>query len=218
MQVLRVCAFCAFSAPPAFPPCYCPLAFRHQVRRLTSRISSESHPGSQECVTNYHGAEECTCVHHTIHPVPTPLDASRDIVPSRFGCQSDDCGYFISGLLTARYLAAVPPRILLMEQQVWSILARQSTLRPRVAAPAEAGGLVLWTESPDTGQRPVVKTPCESCPPDPARNDASDTLGSSLPSSVRPWHKNTHVPRSAVPSSASSASETPRTACWRCGL
>lgn len=82
----------------------------------------------------------------------------------------------------------------------------------------KAGGLVLRTESPDTGQRPVVKTPCESCLPDPARNDAPGTLGSSLPSSVRPWHKNTRVPKSAVPSSASSAPETPRTACWRCGL
>ncbi len=56
MQVLRVCSFSAFSLPPAFPPCYCPLAFRHQVRRLTSRISSESYPGSQECVANCHGA------------------------------------------------------------------------------------------------------------------------------------------------------------------
>jgi hypothetical protein len=35
MQVLRDRAFCAFSALPAFPPCSCPLAFRHQVRRLT---------------------------------------------------------------------------------------------------------------------------------------------------------------------------------------
>ena len=84
--------------------------------------------------------------------------------------------------------------------------------------PAEAGGLVLWTESPETGHRPVVKTPCESCLPDPARNDVPGTLGSSLPSSVRPWHKNTRVPKSAVPSSASSVPETPRTACWRCGL
>ena len=38
MQVLRVYSFSAFSLPPAFPPCYCPLAFRHQVRRLTYRI------------------------------------------------------------------------------------------------------------------------------------------------------------------------------------
>src|SRR5262249_51935282 len=39
--------------------------------------------------------------------------------------------------LTARYLAAVPRRILLMEQQVWSVLlARQSTLRLRVAVPS----------------------------------------------------------------------------------
>jgi hypothetical protein len=134
MQVLRVCAFCAFSAPPAFPPCSCSLAFRHQVRRLTSRISSESYPGSQECVANCHGAEEFTCVHHTVHPAPSPPDAGRYTVPSRFGCQSGDCGYVVRGHWTARYLAAVPRRILLMEQQVWSLLhARQSTLRPRVA-------------------------------------------------------------------------------------
>src|SRR6266436_7112316 len=104
---------------------------------LTYRISSESYPGSQECVTNYHGAGEFTCVHHTVHPAPSPPDASRDTVPSRFGCQSGDCGYVVRGHLTARYLAAVPRRILLMEQQVWSILhARQSTLRPRVAVPS----------------------------------------------------------------------------------
>src|SRR6266487_4958679 len=140
MQVLRVCAFCAFSAPPAFPPCYCSLAFRHQVRRLTSRISSESYPGNQERVANYHGAEEFTCVHHTAHPAPSPPDAGRDTVPSRFRCQSGDCGYVVRGHWTARYLAAVPRRILSMEQQVWSIqLARQSPLRPRVAVPSPHG-------------------------------------------------------------------------------
>src|SRR5262249_32845876 len=25
IQILRVCDFCAFTSPPAFPPCYCPL-------------------------------------------------------------------------------------------------------------------------------------------------------------------------------------------------
>src|SRR5438552_19061007 len=40
-QVLRVCNCSAFSLPPAFPPCSCPLAFRHQVRRLTSGRSSD---------------------------------------------------------------------------------------------------------------------------------------------------------------------------------
>jgi len=39
--VLQVCNFSAFSLPPAFPPCSCPLAFRHQVRRLTSGRSSD---------------------------------------------------------------------------------------------------------------------------------------------------------------------------------
>ena len=82
---------------------------------------------------------ECTCVHHTIHPAPTPPDAGRDIVPSRFRCQLEDCGYHVRGHLTARYLAAVPRRILLMEQQDWSRqFASQSTLRPRVAAPAKS--------------------------------------------------------------------------------
>ena len=71
---------------------------------------------------------------------PSPPDAGRYTVPSRFGCQSGDCGYRVRGHLTARYLAAVPRRILLMEQQVWSILhARQSTLRPRVAVPSPHG-------------------------------------------------------------------------------
>jgi hypothetical protein len=76
-------------------------------------------------------------VHHPAHPAPSPPDAGRDTVPSRFGRQSGDCGYLVRGHLTARYRAAVPRRILLMEQQVWSRqLARQSTLRPRVAVPS----------------------------------------------------------------------------------
>jgi hypothetical protein len=84
---------------------------------------------------------EFTDVHHTIHPAPSPPDAGRDTAPSRFWCQSGDCGYCVRGHSTARYLAALPRRILLMEQQVWSIqLARQSTLRHRVAAPPKGGG------------------------------------------------------------------------------
>src|SRR6266436_9412406 len=80
-------------------------------------------------VAFYDVYREFTCVHHTIHLVPSPPDAGRYAVPSRFWRQSGDCGYVVRGLLTARYLAAVPRRILLMEQQVWSIpLARQSTL------------------------------------------------------------------------------------------
>jgi hypothetical protein len=78
---------------------------------------------------------EFTCVHHTIHPAPSPPDAGRYTVPSRFGCQSGDCGYHVRRLWTGRYLPAHLRRILLMEQQVWSLQhARQSTLRPRVAA------------------------------------------------------------------------------------
>src|SRR5712692_8868761 len=45
-QVLRGCAVCACSAPPAFPPCACPFCLSAPVRRLTSRISSKSCPDS----------------------------------------------------------------------------------------------------------------------------------------------------------------------------
>jgi hypothetical protein len=90
-------------------------------------------------VACYNVYREFTCVHHTIHPAPSPPDAGRDTVSSRFRCQSGDCGSLIRGLLTARYLAALPRRILLMEQQVWSVpLARQLTVRPRVAVSAKA--------------------------------------------------------------------------------
>src|SRR5229473_6184795 len=96
---------------------------------VTYRISSESYTGNQECVATCHGAEEFTCVHHTANPAPSPPDAGRDTVPSRFGCQSRDCGYHVRRLCTGRYLAAHLRRILLMEQQVWSMLhARQSPL------------------------------------------------------------------------------------------
>ena len=80
--------------------------------------------------------------------VPSPPDAGRYTVPSWFRCQSRDCGSVVRGLLTARYLAAVPRRILLMEQQVWSVQhARQSTLRPRVADPLKAGHFMTSTTS-----------------------------------------------------------------------
>ena len=76
---------------------------------------------------------EFTCVHPTLHPAPSPPDAGRYTVPSRFRCQSGDCGYRVRRRCTGRYLPAHLRRILLMEQQVWSQRARQSILRPRVA-------------------------------------------------------------------------------------
>src|SRR5439155_16621815 len=108
------------------------------LSRLCTRYSAFLAQASQHLwlVAHHDVYREFTSVHHTIHPAPSPPDAGRYIVPSRFACQSGDCGYCVRGHLTARYLAAVPRRILLMEQQVWSVLlARQSTLRPRVAAP-----------------------------------------------------------------------------------
>ena len=93
-----------------------------------------------------------TCVHHTIHPAPSPRDAGRYTIPSRFRCQSGDCGYRVRRLYTGRYLPAHLRRILLMEQQVWSRQrARRSTLRPRVAVPFEEGdasGLGLFSGAP----------------------------------------------------------------------
>jgi len=121
-----------------------PVAFRVHDRVLTKPCTRYGALLAQAdkhlwLVAFYDVYREFTYVHHTIHPVPSPLDASSYTVPSRLWCQSKDCGYFVRGLLTARYLAAVPRRILLMEQQVWSIpLARQSTLRPRVATPAKS--------------------------------------------------------------------------------
>src|SRR6266446_8346849 len=83
-----------------------------------------------------------TCVHHTIHPAPSPRDAGRYTIPSRFRCQSGDCGYRVRRLYTGRYLPAHLRRILLMEQQVWSRQrARRSTLRPRVAATTKSDGM-----------------------------------------------------------------------------
>ena len=74
-------------------------------------------------------------MHPTIPPAPSPPDAGRYTVSSRFGGQSGACGCRVRGQWTARYRAAVPRRILLMEPQVWSIPpARRSTVRPRVAA------------------------------------------------------------------------------------
>jgi len=88
---------------------------------------------------------EFTSVHHTIHPAPSPLDAGRYTAPSRFGCQSGDCGYRVRRLCTGRYLPAHLRRILLMEQQVWSLQrARRSTLRPRVAADTERPPAESW--------------------------------------------------------------------------
>src|SRR3989449_1922069 len=85
---------------------------------------------------------EFTCVHHTIHPAPSPRDARRYTIPSRFRCQSGDCGYRVRRLYTGRYLPAHLRRILLMEQQVWSRQrARRSTLRPRVAATTKSDGM-----------------------------------------------------------------------------
>jgi len=40
---------------------------------------------------------EFTCVHHTIHPAPSPPDAGRYTVPSQFRCQSMTVGTVSAG-------------------------------------------------------------------------------------------------------------------------
>jgi hypothetical protein len=114
---------------------------------------------------------EFTSVHHTIHPAPSPPDAGRYTVPSRFRCQSGDCGYHVRRLCTGCYLPAHPRRILLMEQQVWAVqYARQSTLRPRVAVPFQKGhapGLGLFSGASGIHHgrlqcpRPVARSPTQ---------------------------------------------------------
>ena len=48
-------------------------------------------------VSSYDVYREFTCVHHTIHPAPSPPDAGRYTVPSRFGCQSVTVGTVFAG-------------------------------------------------------------------------------------------------------------------------
>ena len=87
MQVLRVCSFSTFALPPAFPPCSCPLAFQRQVRRLTSRMSSESYPGYPECVVSCHGAGRlansiCPLLVHIPTCTVTPSPSVQKLDPS----------------------------------------------------------------------------------------------------------------------------------------
>jgi len=102
------------------------------LSRLCTRYSAFLAQASQHLwlVAHHDVYREFTSVHHTIHPAPSPPDAGRYTVPSRFRCQSRDCGYRVRRVCTDRYLPAHPRRILLMEQQVWSRRARQSTLQP----------------------------------------------------------------------------------------
>src|SRR6266478_2499107 len=106
---------------------------------------------------------EFTCVHHTIHPGPSPPDAGRYTVPSRFGCQSGDCGYRVRRLCTGRYLPAHLRRILLMEQQVWSIqladnqpcdLVSQLPLNPMECADFNLFPSTINTAKVDHGHAP----------------------------------------------------------------
>jgi hypothetical protein len=115
-----------------------PGALRVHDRVLSRPCTRSSALLAQACqhlrlVAHHDVYREFTYVHHTIHPAPSPPDAGRYTLPSRFECQSGDCGYRVRRLCTGRYLPAHLRRILLMEQQVWSRRARQSTLRPRVA-------------------------------------------------------------------------------------
>ena len=84
------------------------------LSRLCTRSSALLAQASQHLwlVSSYDVYREFTCVHHTIQPAPSPPDAGRYTLPSRFRCQSRDCGYRVRGLCTGRYLPAHPRRIL----------------------------------------------------------------------------------------------------------
>jgi hypothetical protein len=82
MQVLRVCEVCAFSAPPAFPPCSCPFHLLAPVRRLTSRISSKSYPDSREYSLSCCGAQRGTSERWP--PSPSGRSAARATLGGEF--------------------------------------------------------------------------------------------------------------------------------------
>jgi hypothetical protein len=70
-----------------------------------------------------HSYDACKNSHVLTIPstlAPSLPDAGRYIVPSRFGCQSHDCGYVVRRLYTIGYLLALLRRVLLVEQQVGS--------------------------------------------------------------------------------------------------
>ena len=87
-----------------------------------------------------------TWVRHTIHPSPVSVcGADRYIGPSRFRCQSVDCGSIVRRLCTSRYLPAHLRRIPLMGQRVVSrhhVDAQQLLRRLHVAAPLRTGRAV----------------------------------------------------------------------------
>ena len=63
----------------------------------------------------------------------------------------------------------------------------------------QAGGLVLRTESPETGHRPVVRTPCESGRAARARRDVPPRLAPSLRSSEQRGPSKRLGPRRGAP-------------------
>jgi len=87
-----------------------------------------------------HGVyREFASAHHTINPRSFPPDAGRDTVPSRFRCYPIGYRSIVRGLSTARYLAAVPRRVRLMEQPVWSELPPDNHTRDFTSQPAING-------------------------------------------------------------------------------
>jgi len=76
------------------------------------------------------GLTTCIATSHTL-TIPSTLAphcrrAGSCAVPSRFGTARMNLGYLVHGHATVRYLAAFPCRVLLVEQQVWSGVSRQT--------------------------------------------------------------------------------------------
>jgi len=71
------------------------------------------------------------------NPSPYPRGAHRNIRSLRFRCQPTAAGYIVSGLYTASYLAALPPRVLPVEQQAQSgVTSTEQFLKPPHVAPS----------------------------------------------------------------------------------
>jgi hypothetical protein len=120
------CAACAHAAahpkpPPPRRPDPMPLTTRRPRVIDTSLQFCPHEESAKAWCSSRRLARVHMCSPYTLHPAPSPPDAGRDTVPSRFRCQSGDCGYRVRRLCTGRYLPAHLRRILLMEQQVWSV-------------------------------------------------------------------------------------------------
>jgi len=123
------------------PPCCCPLAFQHQVRRLASRMSSESYPGYPECVVSCHGADRfANSIRAIFYPVWVELRDSeqdgrivRECVSKREEASAEE-----KPSETGRRWVAPPPAALASRYRLASVAARATAASSRSRRAAKA--------------------------------------------------------------------------------